>query len=98
MDRNEVPVKYRKLYDKAMAGHNRTAALKLNCLQCVGWLKEEVRNCTSRNDCFLWLYRPFRIPPGGKKCEVGLQAGEKSEQKLIDSYGNGKGANNGCEG
>ena len=56
---NDTPIKYRNIYKKAMAGRNRTAAVKAFCLECMGWQREEVRNCTSVA-CPLYLYRPYK--------------------------------------
>jgi len=57
--KTDIPKKYRGIYDKAMEGKSRRAAIKAFCLECVHWQKEEIRLCTSP-DCPLYLYRPYR--------------------------------------
>lgn len=52
----EVPKKYQRLYEKAATGRSRKAAIRVHCLMCVGWLEQEVANCTSP-DCPLFHYR-----------------------------------------
>ncbi len=54
----QVPTKYQKLYLRAVEG-NRPAAVRSQCLECVGWQKLEVRLCTDLG-CPLWAVRPYR--------------------------------------
>lgn len=56
---NDMPGIYRNNYKKAMKGRNRTAAVKAFCLECVGWQRNEVKDCVSV-ECPLYLYRPFK--------------------------------------
>ena len=51
-----TPVKYRKLYQRAWAGHSRKAAIRAHCLECVGWLSREVELCTGTS-CALYQFR-----------------------------------------
>ncbi len=56
--RADMPKKYRGLYDKAMSGEaSPRQAIKSFCLECTGWVKEEVRLCTGAA-CELYNYRP----------------------------------------
>ncbi len=71
MKRNDVPDRYRRLYDRAMGGRSRQAAIRANCLMCVGWSTEEVRRCTARN-CPLYPYRK------GHQTATGATHGEES--------------------
>jgi len=50
---------YRRTYKLAMSGKSRKAAIKAFCLECVGWEREEVRCCTSKN-CPIFLYRHYQ--------------------------------------
>ena len=56
---NDIPIMYKNHYRKAMTGRCRTAAVKAFCLECMGWQRTEVRNCTSVA-CPLYLYRPYK--------------------------------------
>ena len=51
-----IPVKYRKLYQKAWEGHSRKAAIRVFCLECVAWLPREVELCTGTS-CALYQFR-----------------------------------------
>jgi len=48
-----------RMYARAAAGKlSPRAAIKLHCLDCVSFVREDVKNC----QCFacpLWAYRPF---------------------------------------
>lgn len=59
--RADMPKAYRGIYDKAMSGQSKAAAIHSFCLECMGWQREEVRLCTS-NACPLWRYRPYGGP------------------------------------
>jgi hypothetical protein len=52
----DVPQKYRRLYERAMSGRSRRAAIRVNCLWCVGWSEHEVEQCTSPG-CPLFGFR-----------------------------------------
>jgi hypothetical protein len=63
--RDEMPSNCRGIYDRAMSGKSRKAAMKVFCLQCVGYVRTEVTKCTSPQ-CPLFPYRPQfddRLPP-----------------------------------
>ncbi len=55
--RKQIPKLYRGIYDKAVAGRSRKAAMHAFCLECCGWVIKEVYLCTSPQ-CPLFLYRP----------------------------------------
>lgn len=44
--RRQIPKKYQKLYKRALNPRNLRAAVSSQCLECVGWVSEEVRLCT----------------------------------------------------
>lgn len=56
---NEMPPSCRSAYLKAMRGKSPAAAIKAQCLECVGWDRNEVRLCTCPA-CSLYPYRPFK--------------------------------------
>lgn len=54
--KNDSPLRIR-------AKTSRAAAVKLFCLECVGGIRAEVRDCTSK-DCALYPHRPYRVRAG----------------------------------
>ena len=57
---NEAPRAYRRTFERAYTGKSRNAAIRAFCLHCVGFLKNEVRDCTSYG-CPLHPYRPYQV-------------------------------------
>jgi len=55
MDRN-IPKKYKRLYNKAVTGRSRKAAIRSFCLECTGYSPKETENCTDKA-CPLYKYR-----------------------------------------
>jgi len=53
----DIPQKYQQLYNRAMRGNSRKAAMRAFCLICCGWQSEEVNLCTDTG-CPLYPYRP----------------------------------------
>jgi len=64
MDKNDavhqraasMPKAYWRLYERAMTGRSRKAAMRSFCLECCGWQRVEVANCTA-TACPLYPYR-----------------------------------------
>jgi len=56
---NDMPSAYRNIYKKAMAGKNRAAGVKAFCLECMGWQRNEIKNCDSVA-CPLYPYKPYK--------------------------------------
>jgi len=52
----KVPKKYKNLYEKAMKGSSRRAAMKSFCAECVGYVSKEIEKCTDVG-CPLYPYR-----------------------------------------
>ena len=52
----EVPRKYRALYRRAWARKSRKAAIRAQCLECVGFSSREVELCTAPA-CPLFAFR-----------------------------------------
>lgn len=57
--REEMPAIHQANYDKAVQRRSMKAAIKAHCLECVGWMKEEVKLCTSLA-CPLYAYRQYK--------------------------------------
>lgn len=55
---SQIPPKYRKIYERAVEG-SKAAAIKAQCLECMGWSRSEVTRCTDMG-CPLWTVRPFQ--------------------------------------
>ena len=55
----DMPSLYRGGYLRAVTGRaSPREAIKAHCLECVGWERGQVVNCTG-SACPLWRYRPF---------------------------------------
>jgi hypothetical protein len=63
-----IPRQYRRLYERVVGkgGGTRSEAIKVMCLECVGWEKKEVRYCTA-TACPLYRFRPYRSDSKGRK-------------------------------
>ena len=62
--KNSTPPPYNGVIKK-IEGGSFSAAIKLKCLECSGYLKEEVKHCPIFN-CALWGFRPYRKRDGEK--------------------------------
>jgi len=61
--RKQIPKLYRGIYDKAVTGRSRKAAMHAFCLECCGNQIQEVYLCTDLA-CALYPYRPkSRVSP-----------------------------------
>lgn len=56
---NGVPVSYKATFERAYTSGSRNAAIKAFCLHCVGYLRNEVRDCTAKA-CPLYTHRPYQ--------------------------------------
>jgi hypothetical protein len=55
-----VPPKFRKQYLRVLSGKaSPRVAIKINCLECVGFSANEVKECTALA-CPMHRYRPFQ--------------------------------------
>lgn len=69
----DMPRDYRKNYLEAIKGDSLRAAINAKCLECMGWLRNEVRDC----DCYccpLHAVRPYQRAQ--KSHEGGINAVE----------------------
>ncbi len=58
--RRAVPVKYRKLFDRCMAGKaSPRDAIKMQCLECWGYDRTETEACDIVT-CPLYHHRPYQ--------------------------------------
>jgi len=57
--RADMPKQYRRVYDIAMTGKSLRSAVNSQCIQCMGYVFDEVKLCVSPQ-CPLFLYRPVR--------------------------------------
>jgi hypothetical protein len=55
----QMPPKYRATYRRAVAGKSLRACVNAQCLECCGWERAEVADCTDLG-CPLWSVRPYR--------------------------------------
>lgn len=55
--------RYENLAKRVFSGRSRGAAVKLKCLECCNWQRNEVRDCTI-GGCALWQYRPYQEKEG----------------------------------
>lgn len=56
---NQIPKIYRAIYKSAAKGTSRKAAIHSFCLECCGYEKEQVRQCTDLS-CCLYEFRPYK--------------------------------------
>ena len=57
---SQMPKTSVSTYLKATRGRaSPRVAIKAFCMECVGWSRGEVTNCTA-TACPLWMYRPFQ--------------------------------------
>ncbi len=54
-----MPETCRNGYLRAIIGRSPTAAIKAHCLQCVSYVRAEIRECAD-GACSLYPYRPFK--------------------------------------
>lgn len=54
-----IPERFLPVLEQVKEG-SRSAAVKLNCLQCCAFMTAEVRKCTSQGSCTLWAFRPYQ--------------------------------------
>lgn len=82
----DIPPLFQKLYRRAKTGRSQRAAIRSFCLECVGYVLEEVKLCTDTG-CPLYEYRitgrkvpkstetPHRIAPGQiPRAKIGAES------------------------
>ncbi|MGA2091851.1 MAG: hypothetical protein ABSH16_00390 [Sedimentisphaerales bacterium] len=63
-----IPRAYRATYERAVDGKSLRASINSFCLECVGWQKEEIRNCSDLA-CPLYAVRPYSKTPQSARNE-----------------------------
>src|SRR5438046_8727594 len=74
----DVPVLYRGLAKQAV--RSRAAAVKLFCLECVGYVRKDVTECTACQ-CPLFRHRPYQ---NGEDDAEGRDASPKPVALILD--------------
>lgn len=54
-----VPEHYKRIFERAYGGNSRAMALKAFCLECTGFSRGDITDCTARG-CPLYPYRPYQ--------------------------------------
>ena len=54
-----IPRSLQSIYRRATSGNSLRAAVNAFCVECVGYVTNEVRQCTDRG-CPLWAVRPYQ--------------------------------------
>ena len=54
-----VPGLYQKTFERAYAGTSRSAGIKAFCLDCVGFVRRDITDCTAKA-CPRYPYRPYQ--------------------------------------
>ena len=61
---SDAPESVKNTLTEAFSGSaSPRKAIKAQCLVCVGYSREDIRNCTGYS-CPLWAYRPFQAKDG----------------------------------
>jgi hypothetical protein len=68
-----VPALYKKVVIRAYQGSSRSAAIKAFCLDCVGYVRADITNCTA-GGCPLHPYRPYQA--GSTEAEDSVEPSE----------------------
>jgi len=80
----QMPRLYRALYERAIAGNSRKAAMHSFCLECCGWQIKEVFLCTDLG-CSLYPYRPkSRVSPVASESVPDEPELKKSAQGIAE--------------
>lgn len=75
----KVPERYVSLTDKIAEGSLK-AALKLKCLECCNYQREEIRECRCKGRCAVWHLRPFQHDEDE---EADLTLSQPSEEEEV---------------
>ncbi len=80
MIKKDVPRKFQRLYERAMSGKSRKAAIRAHCLMCMGWQPHEVPLCTAPG-CPLYPYRRQAAskPPSDAGVGAAISIGDGAE-------------------
>jgi hypothetical protein len=56
---SSLPISVRGVFERALNGKSKAAAIKAKCLDCCCFNKEEIGGCRIKT-CPLWSYRPYQ--------------------------------------
>lgn len=79
----DLPDRYRKMAERAANGFrkgNLKAAVKLHCVQCMGWSFPDARDCEAR-ECPLWIQSRMLF---GKTPHMGASGSPKNERSSLE--------------
>lgn len=79
MKRDDVPTPNRAMYDLAMSGKSRKAAIRVHCVMCMGWQIQEVARCTAPS-CPLFPYRMGAVDDLTDADNAGLSSLERHQE------------------
>jgi hypothetical protein len=65
-----IPKKYQKIFERAWTGKSRKAAVRAQCIECMGFSIKGIKECSSMA-CSLYGYRPAFAEDGTVKEEPG---------------------------
>jgi hypothetical protein len=54
-----APVRCRGILQRAYRGRSKAATIRATCLRCVGYLRDDVTNCSAYK-CPIWPVRPYQ--------------------------------------
>jgi hypothetical protein len=79
--RADMPLKYRKLYDRVVAGKaSPREAIKMQCLECWAYVKSETKSCDNYA-CNLFAFKPYQKPVKSPTETLGqLRSNEKRQR------------------
>ena len=55
----DAPSLYRGTLTRAYQTKSKSAAIRAFCLRCVGYVRQDITDCTARG-CPLWPHRPYQ--------------------------------------
>lgn len=86
--RADIPKSFKKIYDKAVSGKSLRASVDSMCQRCVGYVPNEVRNCTGLA-CSLYAVRPYqRISQSGRQGrDTELESKNSVDRDVEQGYG-----------
>jgi len=81
----DIPPMFQKLYRRAKTGRSQQAAIRSFCVECVGYVLEEVKLCTDTG-CPLYEYRltGCKVPKaaGAARTPHGIAPGRTPRAKI----------------
>jgi len=87
--RIQIPKLYQALYDRAIAGRSRKAAMHSFCVECCGYEIREVYFCTDQA-CPLYAYRPRSRTSQGTSKSVPEPPESKNSKNESNGLGHGQ--------